>query len=55
MLNSLSSYFSWISKDKIAEIISRLGFDANIRGEKLSTEDFCLLANEFHKEKNNIK
>ncbi|MBO5287100.1 MAG: ribosomal RNA small subunit methyltransferase A [Clostridia bacterium] len=52
MLNSLSSSFSNVSKAKIAEIIERLGFDASIRGEKLSIEDFCHLADEFYGELN---
>ena len=45
MLNSLSSYFSFLSKDEIAGIITEQGFDINIRGERLSTEDFVNLSN----------
>ncbi|MBQ8546454.1 MAG: ribosomal RNA small subunit methyltransferase A [Clostridia bacterium] len=52
LLNSLSSSFSELSKEKIAEIITRLGFDINIRGERLSIGDFCMLADEFYKESN---
>ena len=52
MVNSLSTSFSQLSKGKIAEIITRLGFDINIRGERLSTEDFCRLADEFYGELN---
>ena len=48
LLNSLSSYFSHIEKSKIAEIIVRCGFDINIRGEKLSIENFCALSDEFY-------
>lgn len=51
MLNSLSSYFSHIPKSRIAEIIEGLGFDINIRGERLSIQDFCRLADEFYGEK----
>ncbi|MBO5212955.1 MAG: ribosomal RNA small subunit methyltransferase A [Clostridia bacterium] len=51
LLNSLSSYFSHISKDAIAEIITSLGFDINIRGERLSVDDFCRLADKFYEEK----
>ncbi len=47
LINSLSSSFSNITKDKIGEIISGLGFDLNIRAEKLSIGDFCRLADEF--------
>lgn len=50
MVNSLSSVFTSIPKSKIGEIITRLGFDINIRGEKLSIEEFCLLADEFYGE-----
>ena len=49
LLNSLSSSFSELTKDKIAEIIVNLGFDINIRGERLSIADFCSLSDEFIK------
>ena len=52
MLNSLSSYFSFLSKERIGEIIVELGFDINIRGERLSISDFCRLADKFYEEKN---
>ncbi len=47
LLNSLSSYFGNISKDKIAEAIVSLGFSESIRGEKLDIEDFCRLADKL--------
>ena len=50
MVNSLSSVFSNISKSRIGEIIEGLGFDINVRGEKLSIEGFCALADEFYEE-----
>ncbi len=50
MVNSLSSVFSEISKAKIGEIITRLGFDINIRGERLSIKDFCALSDAFYEE-----
>ena len=53
LLNSLSSYFSWLSKERIGQIICELGFDINIRGEKLSISDFCRFADAFSKEKVN--
>lgn len=49
LLNSLSSSFSELTKDKIAEVILALGFDISIRGERLSIEDFCSLSDEFTK------
>jgi len=52
MLNSLSSSFSNIPKTRIGEIIEELGFDINIRGEKLSIESFCALADKFYEELN---
>ena len=48
LLNSLSSYFSWISKERIAQIITQNGFDIAVRGEKLSIKDFCVLADAFY-------
>lgn len=51
LLNSLSASLSWISKEKIGQIIERCGFDIGIRGERLSVEDFCTLANEIYEEK----
>ena len=50
LINSISSVFSSISKAKISEIITKLGFDINIRGEKLSIQDFCSIADEFYGE-----
>ena len=52
MLNSLSSSFSNVPKARIGEIIEELGFDINIRGEKLSIESFCALADKFYEELN---
>jgi 16S rRNA (adenine1518-N6/adenine1519-N6)-dimethyltransferase len=51
MLNSLSSYFSWVSKERIGQIIEECGFEISVRGEKLSIQDFCTLADAFHKER----
>lgn len=50
LLNSLSSSLGEFSKEEIAQIIERLGFDINIRGERLSISDFCRIADEFTKE-----
>ncbi len=47
LVNSLQTEFSHLSKDALAEIITRCGFDASIRGEKLSIEDFARLSNEL--------
>ena len=52
LLNSLSSAFPHISKEKISNIIENSGFDVSIRGEKLSIEDFCRLSDEFSRENN---
>lgn len=51
MLNSLSSSLSFVSKERLGEIITELGFDINIRGEKLSISDFCALADKLYEEK----
>jgi len=47
LVNSLSTEFSHLSKEQLAGIIERCGFDANIRGEKLSIDDFARLSNEL--------
>jgi 16S rRNA (adenine1518-N6/adenine1519-N6)-dimethyltransferase len=47
LLNSLSSYFTNISKDKLQEVILSLGFEESIRGEKLTIEDFCILSDKL--------
>lgn len=51
LLNSLSSSIGWASKARIGEIIQSCGFDIGIRGERLSIEDFCTLANALFEEK----
>ncbi len=51
LLNSLSSYFSWVSKERIGQIITENGFDIAVRGEKLTIADFCVLADAFYLEK----
>lgn len=50
LVNSLSAAFSNISKARIGEIITELGFDISIRGEKLSVADFCALSDKFYEE-----
>ena len=36
LLNSLSSSFGEFTKEQISSVIERLGFDSNIRGERLA-------------------
>ena len=43
--NALSAKLGGFSKEQVAEAIARCGFDAKIRGERLSTEDFATLSN----------
>ena len=50
--NSLSSVFGEISKEEITSIISECGLDVNIRGERLSMNDICSLADRLYE---NIK
>jgi 16S rRNA (adenine1518-N6/adenine1519-N6)-dimethyltransferase len=45
LLNALSTEFSHVSKDNMAKAIESAGFSVNIRGEKLSLEDFSKVAN----------
>ena len=47
LLNSLSSYFTGISKEEMSKIITDCGFDINVRGEKLTIEDFVKLSNQI--------
>ena len=44
LVNAVSSRLAHLSKEKIASAISELGFEAAIRGERLSTEDFVRLS-----------
>ena len=44
LVNAISAKIPTLPKEKIAEILVELGFDANIRGERLSTADFAKLA-----------
>lgn len=43
--NALSAKLGGFTKEDVAEAISRSGFDAKIRGERLSTEEFAVLSN----------
>ena len=45
LVNSLGSEFSQYNKTQLAEFIVFIGLDANIRGEKLSLEQFATLVN----------
>ena len=51
LLNSLSSSISWVSKARLAEVIEECGFELTIRGERLSIEELCALANKLYEEK----
>ena len=44
LLNSLSTGFSQIPKEKLAEFIAALGLRADIRGEKLTVKQFADLS-----------
>ena len=43
--NALTAKLGGFTKEQVAEAIMRCGFDAKIRGERLSTEDFVKLSN----------
>ena len=50
LLNSLSSVFcGQLSKDEIAAVIERCGFEPTVRGERLGLEEFSALSDELHK------
>ena len=46
--NSLSTGFPEISKEDLTEIIISCGHKPDIRGEKLSVEDFCALSDKIY-------
>jgi dimethyladenosine transferase len=48
LVNSLSSEFAHIGKQKLAEIITECGYDDNVRGEKLDIADFVNIANKIN-------
>lgn len=48
LVNSLASEFSHISKENIGKAIASCGFSADIRGEKLSLDDFAKVANALY-------
>lgn len=50
--NALSAKLGGFSKDEVASAIAAAGFDAKIRGERLSTEDFVTLSNRLYDIKN---
>lgn len=47
LVNSVSGTIPDIKKDELLSIITKLGFNSAIRGEKLSINDFALIANEL--------
>ncbi|MCI8331770.1 MAG: 16S rRNA (adenine(1518)-N(6)/adenine(1519)-N(6))-dimethyltransferase RsmA [Clostridiales bacterium] len=49
LVNALGASFSDIGKEKIGQIIQACGFDSQVRGEKLSIEDFACLERAFAK------
>jgi 16S rRNA (adenine1518-N6/adenine1519-N6)-dimethyltransferase len=50
--NALSAKLGGFTKDEVASAIASAGFDAKIRGERLSTEDFVTLSNRLYDIKN---
>ncbi len=46
--NALSAVFSEFSKEEITEIISACGLDTNIRGERLTLQDFTDLSDKLY-------
>ena len=52
LLNSLSTGFPEISKERLTEIIVSCGHKPDIRGEKLTVADFCNLSNKIYEEMN---
>ena len=55
LLNALSAGLGGFDKATISRAIEESGYRADIRGEKLSTADFCNLADTLYELKNNIQ
>ena len=49
LANALQTGFPSLSKEEIINVITDCGFDERIRGEKLSTADFCAIADKLSK------
>ena len=47
LLNALASNFESLGKSQIAEVIEKCGFRSDIRGERLSLDDFSRLSDEI--------
>jgi len=52
LINSLSKSAIAIDKEIVIDVLTKLGFDLRIRGEKLNIEEFAQLANELYKAQN---
>lgn len=52
LVNALSHEMTYLDKAAIADVITSLGYDVNIRGEKLDCEDFCRLSDALYELKN---
>ena len=52
LVNALSHEFTYLDKASIADVITSLGYDVNIRGERLDCEDFCRLSDAVFELKN---
>ena len=52
--NALTAKLGGFTKEQVAQAISRCGFDAKIRGERLSTEDFVNLSNILYEIKGEV-
>ena len=50
--NGLASGFPELGKQGAAEVIEEAGFDANVRGETLSIEEFARIANVIVRRRN---
>ena len=50
--NALAAGFGEISKDRLTAIITECGHSPDIRGEKLTVEQFCELSDKIYKEIN---
>ena len=47
--NALSAAFGELSKEELTEIIVSCGHSPDVRGERLTVEDFCAIADEIYR------
>ena len=55
LVNALSARFSDLGKEKLGEIVVSCGFPADVRGERLGTDDFVALSDALFRAREELK